>query len=101
VSKEPFRLREGSERDFPALARLDGSFPNDWVLTIDRRGDRAEQTIALRWRRAKPAGSVRGETAGAQREQIEELETEWRRSDRLVVAEVGGAIAGYLMLGTN
>jgi len=98
VNEPSFRLREGSERDFPALARVDGSFPNDWVLYIDRRGGAAEQTIELRWRRVKAAGSVRREsTAG----QLEELQMEWRRSDRLVVAEAGDAVVGYLMLGTS
>lgn len=96
MTEPPFVLREGSPADFPALARIDGSFPNDYVLAIDRRGVGAEGTVELRWRRMKAAGSTR-----RTEEPLEELETEWRRRDRLVVAEVEGAPAGYLMLGTN
>ncbi len=91
-----FTLREGSPADFPALARLDGSFPNEWVLIIERSGPAAEHDISLRWRQTKPPGSVRnpnvdeGEIAG-----------EWQRADKLLVAQVEGTPAGYLMLGTN
>ncbi|MEX0787127.1 MAG: GNAT family N-acetyltransferase [Dehalococcoidia bacterium] len=97
----PFVLREGSPADFPALARIDGSFANDYVLELDRRGGGAEQTVELRWRRMKAAGSTRRETAAAPGEQVEELASEWLRSDRLIVAEIDGAAAAYLMLGTN
>lgn len=96
-----FRLWDGSESDLPLLMKVDGGFSTEWVLFLQRRGRPDEQTIELRWRRAKPAGSRRGAfTADAQGE-LEELRTELRRSDRLLIAEADGRIVGYLMLGSN
>ncbi len=93
---ERLRLRDGSSDDLPALSRLDSSFSNEWVLWLERHGGPIEQTIELRWRHVKAAGSSR-----AFEMDVEELTKELQRSDRLVIAEVGGSIAGYLMLGTN
>jgi ribosomal protein S18 acetylase RimI-like enzyme len=92
----PFRLREGSSRDLPALAALDSSFSNEWVLYLERRGGPAEQTITLRWRRLRPAGSRRRFPLDH-----EHLTTQLQRSERLTIAETEGRIAGYLMLGVN
>jgi ribosomal protein S18 acetylase RimI-like enzyme len=91
-----FRLREGSSDDLPTLAKLDSSFSNEWVLHFERRGGQIEQTVELRWRHVKPAGSRR-----AFEMDVEELTRELQRSERLVVAQAGSGIAGYLMLGAN
>ena len=91
-----FRLRAGSSEDLPALTKVDGSFSNEWVLHLERRGGPIEQTIELRWRQVKAAGSRR---AGEM--DMDELTSELGGSKRLVIAEANGRIAGYLMLGTN
>jgi ribosomal protein S18 acetylase RimI-like enzyme len=98
MADEDFRLREASTEDFPALARIDASVSTEWVLHIERRGEQLEQTVELTWRLAKPEGSQR--SIGIEGT-VEELETEWKRSDRLIVAEMNGVAAGYLMLGEN
>jgi ribosomal protein S18 acetylase RimI-like enzyme len=92
------RLREGSPDDFPALAPIDGSASNDWVLIIERSGDATEQDVSFRWEQTKQVDSYRRlAVANA----IEELEVEWKRSARLVIAEIEGRPAGFLMLGVN
>ncbi len=89
-------LREGSSQDFPVLAQIDGSMANDWVLYIERIGGPDELDFRLRWQRTKEAGSVRRPQIDA-----EELQTEWKRSDRLIVAELNDRPVGYVMLGEN
>lgn len=89
-------LRDGSPADFPALAKLDGSAANDWVLVIERAGDLVEQDVCLRWKRTKPEGSVRDSNVDEQ-----ELANEWKRSEKLSIAEVDGRVAGHVMLGVN
>ena len=98
MANDGFRLREGSPEDFPALSRIDGSISTEWVLHVERSGGPDEQTIELAWRRVKPAGSRRGIDAD---DSVAEFETEWRRSDRLVIAEQEGSPVGYVMLGEN
>ena len=95
-----FALRNGTADDLPALARVDGSFESDWVLWLERRGGPIEQTVELRWRKVKPDGSRRGFDldAGAM---LVDVESEFGRSDRMIVAGAGGRVAGFLMLGTN
>ncbi len=93
-----FQLREGSPEDFPALSRIDGSISTEWVLHVDRSGEPDEQTIELKWRQVKPAGSRRRIDAA---ESLDELHIEWKRSDRLVIAEADGDVAGCLMLGES
>ena len=93
-----FQLREGSPEDFPALSRIDGSVSTEWVLHVGRNGEPDEQTIELKWRRVKQAGSRRGIDAD---DSVAEFETEWKRSDRLVIAEQEGSPVGYVMLGEN
>jgi len=88
-----FQLREGSVADLPALASLDSSFSNEWVLHLDRLGGPIEQTIELRWRRAKPAGSTRRF----------EVDDDYPAADhgqhaRFLVAESDGRLVGYLRL---
>ena len=98
MPKDGVHVREGSPADFPALSRIDGSLSTDWVLHIERRGSPTEQTLQFTWRQVKAAGSKRRiDTA----ESLEELQTEWKRSDRLLIAEVDGAAVGCLMLGEN
>ena len=91
-----FRLRAGSSADLPALAKVDGSITNQWVLYLERRGGPIEQTIELRWRKVRAEGSRRSSEMD-----VDELTSELGRSERLVIAEADGRVAGYLMLGTN
>jgi len=98
MANDDFQLREGSPKDFPALARIDASVSTEWVIHIERKGEQPEQRLDFTWRQAKPAGSQRRiGTDGI----VEELETEWKRSDRLHIAEMNDVAAGYLMLGEN
>lgn len=98
MAKDGFHLREGSSKDFPALARIDGSISTEWVLYIERSGGPTEQKLEFAWRQVKPGGSRRRVTPD---ESLDELETEWKRSDRLFIAEVDGVAAGCLMLAEN
>lgn len=98
MANDGFQVREGSPEDFPALARIDGSVSTGWVLYIERSGGHAEQTLGFTWRQVKPAGSKRRIDTT---ESLSELETEWKRSGRLLIAEVNGVAAGFLMLGEN
>jgi ribosomal protein S18 acetylase RimI-like enzyme len=98
MADEDFQLREGSPEDFPALARIDASVSTEWVLHIERIGEQPEQRLDFAWRQVKSAGSERRIGIDGI---VEELETEWKRSDRLFIAEMNGVAAGYLMLGTN
>lgn len=93
-----FQVRDGSPGDFAALSRIDGSISTEWVLHVERSGEPDEQTIELKWRRVKQAGSRRGIDAD---DSVDELQTEWQRSDHLIVAEEDGKAIGYLMLGEN
>ena len=93
-----FQLREGSPEDFPALSRIDGSASTEWILHVNRSGEPDEQTIELKWRQIKPAGSSRRIDPA---ESLDELHIEWKRSDRLLIADVDGDVAGCLMLGEN
>jgi len=101
LTADRLRLREGSSEDLPALAQVDGSFSNEWVLYLKRRGDPVEQTVELRWRKVKRAGGRRGTTTEDVEGELEELRSELQRSERLIIAEVDGRVVGYLMLGTN
>ena len=93
---ERIDLREGSPRDFPALVRIDGSIANQWVLRIERTGGPDEFDFRLSWHQTNEAGSIRRPQLD-----IEELQTEWKRSDRLIVAERNEGLLAYLMLGEN
>ena len=96
-----WKLRAGRESDLPALAKLDSSFSNEWVLYLDRHGGAVEQTIELRWRKVRPGGRRRA--LGADLHDIEavvdDLRQDFERSQRVVVAEKGRRVIGYLMLG--
>ncbi|OGO51401.1 MAG: hypothetical protein A2148_11680 [Chloroflexi bacterium RBG_16_68_14] len=96
MARNRFRLREGSSKDLPALTRIDGSFGNEWLLYLQRRGGPIEQTIELRWRKVRPAGSRRSFEVD-----VATLRSDLRRSERLIVAEADRRVVGYLMLGTN
>jgi ribosomal protein S18 acetylase RimI-like enzyme len=93
------RFREGSPDDLPALAPIDGSAPNDWVLIIERSGDQTGYDVSFRWERTKPEGSVRSMLGIA--EALDELKSEWKRSEKLLIADIDGRPAGFLMLGVN
>jgi ribosomal protein S18 acetylase RimI-like enzyme len=91
-----FTFREGSGTDLTALVALDSSFNSEWVLYLERHGGAIEQTVDLRWRKARPAGSHRQfETS------VERLARHLSRSECLVIGETNGDVAGYLMLATN
>ena len=96
MPEESFQLREGSADDLPALTRLKSDFSNQWLLSLERGGGPVEQTIELRWRKARPEGSRRD-----LRVDLEELAAGFERSERLIVAEQGGRIAGYVMVGKS
>lgn len=91
-----FDLREGSEADLASLAEIDDRFSSEWVLFLERSGDAVEQSIALRWRRAKPEGSTRS-FGFDHNELLAALHRDFTAS-RLVIAESDGRAAGYLML---
>ncbi|MEX1255936.1 MAG: GNAT family N-acetyltransferase [Dehalococcoidia bacterium] len=93
MANEAFRLRDGTTDDLPALAALDSSFGNEWVLVVGRGGDAIEQTIELRWRKVKPEGSTRSFGTDETWPADEAL-----RADRFVVAEVDGRVAGFVAL---
>lgn len=59
-----FRLRAGSSEELPALTKVDGSFSNECVLYLERRGGPIEQTIELRWRKVRAEGSRRAARNG-------------------------------------
>ncbi len=90
---EGFDIRDGTPGDLPALVALDSSFSNEWVLVLERRADAVEQTIELRWRKVKRAGSTRDFASD-----VESLAGETGRAARFLVAEVDGRVAGYLTL---
>jgi GNAT superfamily N-acetyltransferase len=87
------RLRDGTPEDLPALAALDGSFNNEWVLIVERSGGAIEQSVSLRWRKVKPDGSTRAFGVD-ETWPYEEAE----QADRFLVAEVDGRVAGFLTL---
>lgn len=91
-----FRLREGSSQDLSAIASVDSSFSNEWVLFLERSNGGVDHVFTLRWRRLRPTGSRR-----RFHEDVEHLGSEMQRCDRLVAAEAEGRIAGYLMLAVN
>lgn len=91
MANEAFLLREATAVDLPALARIDDSFSNEWVLAIDRQGGVVEQDIELRWERTEPRGSRRN---------LAFDEEEYRRAERVVAAEREGRIVGTVMLAT-
>lgn len=96
MSAQHFTLREGSEADLPAMAELDSSFASDCLLYLERRGGPVAQTLELSWRRVKPEGSRR-----RFEESVDRLRRHVARSERLIVAEKDGAVAGYLILAVN
>ena len=96
MARNWFRLREGSSKDLPALTRVDGSFSNEWLLYLQRRGGPIEQTLELRWRKVRPAGSRRSFEVD-----VVTLRSDLQRSERLIAAEADRRVVGYLMLATN
>ncbi len=105
MASERWKLRAGRESDLPALAKLDSSFNNEWLLQLHRHGDPIEQTVALRWRKVRPEGSRRellAEAAAGDFEGVvEELRRDMERSQRFIVAEVDRRIVGLLMIGAQ
>lgn len=91
-----WKFRAGRERDFPAIAKLDSSFSNEWLLQLRRFGDPIAQTIELRWHKVQPAGSTRDFPVD-----VALLGDKLAAADRLVVAAARGRIAGYLALKKN
>ena len=93
MPNDAFRLRDGSPDDLPALAALDSSFDNEWVLIVERARDAIEQTVELRWRKVKDDGTTRSFGTDATRPADDA-----QRADRFVVAEVDGRVAGFVTL---
>jgi ribosomal protein S18 acetylase RimI-like enzyme len=96
VASAGWKLRAGTKEDYPAIARIESSFSNEWLLHLRRYGDPVQQTIELRWRKARPAGSTRDF-------RVDEaaLADELNVCDRLLVAVVGQRVIGYLALKKN
>jgi ribosomal protein S18 acetylase RimI-like enzyme len=92
VATVAWKLRAGRESDLPAIAKLDGSFSNEWLLELRRFGDPIAQTIELRWQKVRPSGSRRDTPVD---------DEELRAAGRFVVAEAGRRVVGYLALKKN
>lgn len=89
-------IRRGDEADFRAVAEIDSSFSNEWLLELRRMNDPIEQTIDLRWRKVRPGGSTRDFAVNKAA-----LREELQACDRWVVAEARNHVAGYLALKKN
>jgi ribosomal protein S18 acetylase RimI-like enzyme len=89
----PVVVRPASESDFPALTRLDLTYPTDRVLALNRSGEPPEHTFGLRWRNRMPAPMAVYATYT-----IERLHQAIERTDLFVVAEVDGEVAGLLIV---
>jgi Acetyltransferase (GNAT) family len=87
------KVRPATEADFPALTRLDLTYPTDRYLELDRSGGPPEHTFTLRWRNRVPAPMAVYATYTLQglREALE-------RTDLFLLAEVDGEAAGLVMI---
>jgi ribosomal protein S18 acetylase RimI-like enzyme len=86
-------VREATEGDVRALARLDATYvAGRRVLALDRTGAPPEATIAFRWRDGTPVEAVYGEYDEAR------LRRALGKADLFLVAEIDHAIAGLLIV---
>ena len=89
----PVTVRPATEADFPALTRLDLTYPTDRILSLARSGEPPEQTFALRWRNRVPAPMAVYATYT-----VDRLREAQSRADLFLVAEVDGEVAGLLII---
>ena len=89
----PPTIRPATEADFPALTRLDLTYPTDRYLSLERTGDTPEHTFTLRWRSRVPAPMAVYDTLS-----IERLCGALEKTDLFLIAEVEGEVLGYLMI---
>lgn len=86
-------VRPAKDADFPALARLDLTYPTDRLLTLEREGEAPEWTWRLRWRNGAP-----GSTAVYADYGVERLRRAMERTDLFLVVEIDGRPSGLLMI---
>ena len=89
----PPTIRPATEADFPALTRLDLTYPTDRYLSLERTGDPPEHTFTLRWRARVPAPMAVYDALS-----IEKLRCALEQTDLFLIAEVEGEVLGYLMI---
>ena len=89
----PVCVRPAVEDDLPALTQLDLSYPTDRVLALRRSGRAPAHTFALRWQRREAAV----EEVYA-KPTVDWLRAALARADLFLVAEVGGEMAGYVII---
>ena len=86
-------VRPATETDFPALSRLDLTYPTDRYLALERSGEAPEHTVTLRWRNRVPAPMAVYATYT-----VEQLPGAFEKTDLFVVVEVDREVAGLLMI---
>jgi ribosomal protein S18 acetylase RimI-like enzyme len=89
----PPTIRPATAADFPALTRLDLTYPTDRYLAIQRDGDAPEHTFTLSWRNRVPAPMSVYDAPT-----IDKLRHALARTDLFVVAESDGDVRGYLIV---
>ena len=89
----PLTIRPATEADFPALTRLDLTYPTDRYLAVQREGEAPEHTFNLRWRNRVPAPMAVYDTLT-----VEKLRATVDQTDLFVVADNDGEVQGYLIV---
>jgi len=89
----PPTIRPATEADFPALTRLDLTYPTDRYLAVAREGAAPEHTFTLSWRNRAPAPMAVYATPT-----IDKLRDALTTTDLFLVAEGEGEVFAYLMI---
>jgi ribosomal protein S18 acetylase RimI-like enzyme len=89
----PLTIRAAAEADFPALTRLDLTYPTDRYLSLERSGTAPEHSFALRWRNRVPAPMAVYDTLT-----LDGLAGALEKTDLFLIAETGREVIGYLMI---
>ena len=85
-------VRPAVEADFPALSRLDLTYPTRRYLAIERADAAPEHTFSLRWREREAADAVYNDYP------VEKLLAAESKVDLFLVAEADGVTVGLLMV---
>ena len=85
-------VRAAVEADFPALSRLDITYPTRRYLAIERAGAAPEHTFSLRWRAREAADAIYNDYT------VERLLAADSKVDLFLVAEADGVAVGLLMV---
>ena len=87
-------VRDATEADFEALTKLELTYTvGDRYLELKRSGSEQEPTFSLRWREGTARETLYDTlTVDGLRDALQ------KHTDAFFVAEVNGAIAGYLMI---